>query len=112
MPEAYYLVARRAIRELEGNEPASLDEYCDPNTEKYSCMVDLFVKMPSRFVAPLNPILGIISIMPPVGLSRAPCERAFCQFGVISVRLPGNFRFHTAGKAPAAKHHIPPVLCP
>ena len=34
------LVARQAIRELEGNEPASLDEYCDPNTEKYSCMVD------------------------------------------------------------------------
>ena len=34
------LIARQAIRELEGNEPASLDEYCDPNTEKYSCMVD------------------------------------------------------------------------
>ncbi|WP_418791847.1 amidophosphoribosyltransferase [Phosphitispora sp. TUW77] len=34
------LVARRAIRELEGNEPASLDEYCDPDTEQYSCMID------------------------------------------------------------------------
>ncbi|MDT3701094.1 MAG: amidophosphoribosyltransferase [Thermincola sp.] len=34
------LVARQAIRELEGSEPASLDEYCDPDTEKYNCMID------------------------------------------------------------------------
>ncbi len=34
------LVARRAIWDLEGKEPASLDEYCDPNSEKYGCMVD------------------------------------------------------------------------
>lgn len=34
------LIARQAIRELEGSEPASLDEYCDPRTEKYDCMVD------------------------------------------------------------------------
>ena len=33
------LVARRAIRDLEGNEPASLDEYCEPDSEKYSCMI-------------------------------------------------------------------------
>ncbi len=34
------LVARRAILDLEGKEPDSLDEYCDPNTEKYGCMVE------------------------------------------------------------------------
>ncbi len=34
------LVARQAIRELEGNEPASLDKYCDPHTENYNCMVE------------------------------------------------------------------------
>jgi amidophosphoribosyltransferase len=34
------LAARRAIRELEGKEPDSLDEYCDPATEKYDCMLN------------------------------------------------------------------------
>lgn len=34
------LVARQAIRELAGNEPASLDEYCNPDTEKYNHMID------------------------------------------------------------------------
>lgn len=38
------LIARRAIRELEGNEPTSLDEYCDPNSDQYSCMVNLIRK--------------------------------------------------------------------
>jgi len=34
------LVARRAIQDLEGTQPVSIDEYCDPNTEKYGCMVE------------------------------------------------------------------------
>lgn len=34
------LAARRAIRELEGKEPDSLDEYCDPAAEKYDCMLN------------------------------------------------------------------------
>ena len=38
------LVARQVIKELEGNEPPSLDEYTDPNTEKYSCMIDCIRK--------------------------------------------------------------------
>jgi amidophosphoribosyltransferase len=38
------LAARQAIRHLEGNEPSSLEEYCNPNTEKYACMVDWIKK--------------------------------------------------------------------
>lgn len=38
------LAARQAIVELEGSEPASFDEYCDPSSEKYSCMVDCIRK--------------------------------------------------------------------
>lgn len=38
------LVARQAINELEGHESALLDEYGDPETEKYSCMVDCIRK--------------------------------------------------------------------
>ena len=38
------LVARQAIKELEGNESAPLDEYSDPKTEKYGCMVDCIRK--------------------------------------------------------------------
>lgn len=34
------LAARRAIIELEGKEPESLDDYCDPGHEKYHCMVE------------------------------------------------------------------------
>ena len=34
------LVARQAIKVLEGNESAPLDEYSDPKTEKYGCMID------------------------------------------------------------------------
>jgi len=34
------LIARQAIRDLEGSEPAVLDEYCDPDSDKYSRMVD------------------------------------------------------------------------
>lgn len=34
------LAARKTIIELEGKEPDSLDEYCDPATDKYQNMVD------------------------------------------------------------------------
>jgi len=34
------LVARQAIKQLEGNESAPLDEYSDPKTEKYGCMIE------------------------------------------------------------------------
>lgn len=34
------LAARQAIRSLEGKEPDSLEEYAEPDSEKYCCMVD------------------------------------------------------------------------
>lgn len=34
------LIARQAIRELDGDTTPHLDDYCDPRTEKYGCMVD------------------------------------------------------------------------
>ncbi|HEX3010488.1 MAG TPA: amidophosphoribosyltransferase [Syntrophomonadaceae bacterium] len=39
------LVARQAIIELEGKEPESFDEYCDPANEKYNCMVNCIRKI-------------------------------------------------------------------
>lgn len=38
------LIARQAIIELEGKEPESLQEYCDPDNEKYDCMLDCIKK--------------------------------------------------------------------
>ena len=38
------LATRRAIVELEGSEPDSLEEYADSSTEKHSCMVDCIRK--------------------------------------------------------------------
>lgn len=38
------LVARQAIIELEGKEPESFREYCDPATEKYNCMLNCIRK--------------------------------------------------------------------
>jgi amidophosphoribosyltransferase len=38
------LIARQAIIELEGKEPESLLEYCDPDNEKYDCMLDCIKK--------------------------------------------------------------------
>ncbi len=38
------LVARQAIIELEGKEPASFDAYCDPDNEKYDLMVNCIRK--------------------------------------------------------------------
>lgn len=38
------LVARQAIIELEGKEPESLKEYCDPATEQYDCMIECIKK--------------------------------------------------------------------
>jgi amidophosphoribosyltransferase len=38
------LAARKAIAELEGKEPENIDEYSDPSTEKYGCMVDCIRK--------------------------------------------------------------------
>ena len=38
------LAARQAILELEGNESTALDEYTNPTTQKYNCMVDLIRK--------------------------------------------------------------------
>lgn len=34
------LITRRVIKKLEGNEEAHLDKYCDPETEKYGCMLN------------------------------------------------------------------------
>ncbi|MDD4802857.1 MAG: amidophosphoribosyltransferase [Syntrophomonas sp.] len=39
------LVARQAIIKLEGKEPESFDEYCDPDHEKYNCMVSCIGKI-------------------------------------------------------------------
>jgi amidophosphoribosyltransferase len=38
------LAARQAIIELEGKEPESLDEYCDPANEKYHQMIECIGK--------------------------------------------------------------------
>ena len=38
------LATRRAIKELEGYIPDSLDEYTDPTTDKYGCMVERIAK--------------------------------------------------------------------
>jgi len=38
------LAARQAIKKLEGNESASLEEYSDPKTERYRCMVEYIGK--------------------------------------------------------------------
>lgn len=38
------LVTRQVIEELEGDREAHLDEYSDPTTEKYGCMVDCIKK--------------------------------------------------------------------
>jgi len=38
------LVARQAIIELEGKEPESLEEYCDPESEKYNLMLECIKK--------------------------------------------------------------------
>jgi amidophosphoribosyltransferase len=38
------LVTRRVIKELEGNASVALDEYSDPKTERYHCMVDCIGK--------------------------------------------------------------------
>lgn len=38
------LIARQAINELEGRETDQFDEYCDPKTEKYGCMIEYIRK--------------------------------------------------------------------
>lgn len=38
------LIARQAIIELEGKEPESLQEYCDPDNEKYERMIECIKK--------------------------------------------------------------------
>lgn len=38
------LVARQAIIDLEGKEPESFSDYCDPLNEKYNCMVNCIRK--------------------------------------------------------------------
>ena len=38
------LVARRAIRKLEGKDDANLEQYCDHRTEKHRCMVEYIGK--------------------------------------------------------------------
>lgn len=38
------LVARQAIIELEGKQPESFDEYCDPTNDKYHCMLNCISK--------------------------------------------------------------------
>ena len=39
------LVARQAIIKLEGREPDSFAEYCDPDNEKYDAMVNCVRKL-------------------------------------------------------------------
>ncbi len=59
------LVARRAIKDLEGKEPDSIDEYCDPNTEKYGCMVEWIrkhLKFTSLKYQALNDMLDAIGL--------------------------------------------------
>jgi amidophosphoribosyltransferase len=34
------LVARKAIADLEGKEPDCFEDYCDPSSDKYQCMVE------------------------------------------------------------------------
>jgi len=38
------LVARKAIADLEGKEPDYFEDYCDPSTDKYQCMVERICK--------------------------------------------------------------------
>lgn len=38
------LITRRTIRELEGTDPVNIDDYSDPGTEKYNCMVECIRK--------------------------------------------------------------------
>lgn len=38
------LITRRVIKDLEGSDTVKLDEYSDPKTEKYNCMVDCIRK--------------------------------------------------------------------
>ncbi|MHB8961829.1 MAG: amidophosphoribosyltransferase [Saccharofermentanales bacterium] len=38
------LITRQAILELEGDKPGILDDYSEPDTEKYNCMVDCIKK--------------------------------------------------------------------
>lgn len=38
------LITRRTIIEIEGSEPDNIDEYCDPCSEKYKCMVECMRK--------------------------------------------------------------------
>lgn len=38
------MAARRAIVELEGTMPDSIDEYTDSSTEKYNCMINCIRK--------------------------------------------------------------------
>lgn len=39
------LIARRAIVDMEGKEPDSFSEYCDPANEKYNCLVERIQKL-------------------------------------------------------------------
>ncbi|NLD47576.1 MAG: amidophosphoribosyltransferase [Clostridiaceae bacterium] len=71
------LVARQAIRDLEGKEPSSLNEYSNSDTEKYSCMVD-WIRKRLNFTTlkyqKLNDMLGAIDL---------PCENVctYCWDG-------------------------------
>lgn len=38
------LITRRVIKDIEGSETAALDEYTDPKSDKYNCMVDCIKK--------------------------------------------------------------------
>ncbi|MHB1454768.1 MAG: amidophosphoribosyltransferase [Saccharofermentanales bacterium] len=38
------LITRQTIKELEGDKPGILDDYSEPDTEKYNCMVDCIKK--------------------------------------------------------------------
>jgi amidophosphoribosyltransferase len=59
------LITRRVIRELEGQDPANIDEYTDPKTEKYNCMVECIrkkLKFTSLRYQELNDMINAIDL--------------------------------------------------
>lgn len=59
------LIARQAVNELEGREADQFDEYCDPKTEKYGCMIE-YIRKKLNFTSlkyqELHDMLGAIGL--------------------------------------------------
>lgn len=59
------LITRRTIKELEGSENSRIEEYCDPETERYCCMVDCIrkkLKFTSLRYQKLNDMINAIGL--------------------------------------------------